>query len=84
MTMTVLVSEDANQRRRVEFLRARGLVSFGATSLSDFLGRPRHGAAHREEPAGVLALLPVEPVVDGERAPVEVLVLLHHIDVVER
>jgi len=30
------------------------------------------------------ALLAIKPVVDGQWIPVEVLVLLHHVDVVER
>jgi hypothetical protein len=34
----VLVSDDRNQRRRVEFLRERGLVGFRAQSLEEFIG----------------------------------------------
>ncbi len=36
--MDLLVSDDDNQRRRCEFLRERGLLSFRTMSPSEFIG----------------------------------------------
>jgi hypothetical protein len=35
--MDLLVSDDENQRRRCEFLRQRGLLSFKTMSLDEFI-----------------------------------------------